>query len=270
MTQSVLIIEAPEATYLAQPGVNAHIGRHPESEIYLDHPTVSRIHAWIRWTHGDDYPKISDYQSTAGLEVDRQAVKFKHLHDRHEIRLGEARLVAQLYEDLAHVPSYADLVELPTHTKVVTTQIKKVSYYDNFEGYQPKATMRFKKPRVKLQASKTATLQGGFTNCADIHRFLVKLEREETTGTLTLTSDLKGVLCYVNGRIVGAHCGKAEGKAALQQMLLFPNVRYELTGIVDADETNPSELNLSVSSFIRKLSKDRPSQRFKKIFKKSD
>ncbi len=62
------------------------VGRHPESEIFLDDVTVSRRHAVIERT-ADGY-EISDAGSLNGTYVDHERVDRGPLRDMHEIQVG--------------------------------------------------------------------------------------------------------------------------------------------------------------------------------------
>lgn len=62
------------------------IGRHPDSDIFLDDVTVSRRHALIRRT-ADGY-EVTDVGSLNGTYVDREAIETAPLHDMHELQIG--------------------------------------------------------------------------------------------------------------------------------------------------------------------------------------
>ena len=62
------------------------LGRHPESEIFLDDVTVSRRHALIR-REGDGY-EISDAGSLNGTYLDHERVDRAPLSDMQEIQVG--------------------------------------------------------------------------------------------------------------------------------------------------------------------------------------
>ena len=67
-------------------GDETTIGRHPDSDIFLDDVTVSRRHALIRRTV-DGY-EVSDVGSLNGTYVDREAVETAKLRDMHELQIG--------------------------------------------------------------------------------------------------------------------------------------------------------------------------------------
>lgn len=62
------------------------LGRHPDSDIFLDDVTVSRRHAIVRRTP-DGY-HVSDAGSLNGTYVDRQRVETAMLHDMNELQIG--------------------------------------------------------------------------------------------------------------------------------------------------------------------------------------
>jgi pSer/pThr/pTyr-binding forkhead associated (FHA) protein len=62
------------------------VGRHPDSDIFLDDVTVSRRHAVIRRT-ADGY-EVSDLGSLNGTYVDRESVETAPLRDMHELQIG--------------------------------------------------------------------------------------------------------------------------------------------------------------------------------------
>ncbi|MFT7600476.1 MAG: pSer/pThr/pTyr-binding forkhead associated (FHA) protein [Acidimicrobiales bacterium] len=67
------------------------IGRHPESDIFLDDITVSRRHAEIhRTVNGFD---VSDAGSLNGTYVNRTLVERAQLQDGDELQVGKFKLV---------------------------------------------------------------------------------------------------------------------------------------------------------------------------------
>ncbi|MFO7589301.1 MAG: FHA domain-containing protein [Acidimicrobiia bacterium] len=62
------------------------LGRHPDSEIFLDDVTVSRRHATIH--RGADEYEIADAGSLNGTYVDHERVDRAVLRDMHEIQVG--------------------------------------------------------------------------------------------------------------------------------------------------------------------------------------
>jgi FHA domain/zinc-ribbon domain len=68
------------------------IGRHPESDIFLDDVTVSRRHAEIRH-HGRSF-EVSDVGSLNGTYVNRERIdETTELHSGDEVQIGKFRLV---------------------------------------------------------------------------------------------------------------------------------------------------------------------------------
>jgi pSer/pThr/pTyr-binding forkhead associated (FHA) protein len=67
-------------------GTETTLGRHPDSDIFLDDVTVSRRHATIK--HSGDTFEISDAGSLNGTYVDRERVETARLHDMSEVQIG--------------------------------------------------------------------------------------------------------------------------------------------------------------------------------------
>ena len=66
------------------------VGRHPNSDIFLDDITVSRQHAEIR---RDDGFNLHDIGSLNGTYVNRERVEETQLHSGDEIQIGKFKLV---------------------------------------------------------------------------------------------------------------------------------------------------------------------------------
>jgi len=68
------------------------IGRHPDSDIFLDDVTVSRRHAEFR--HEGTKFKVSDVGSLNGTYVNRERIdETTELHSGDEVQIGKFRLV---------------------------------------------------------------------------------------------------------------------------------------------------------------------------------
>jgi FHA domain/zinc-ribbon domain len=67
------------------------IGRHPESDIFLDDITVSRRHAEIKRDGGSF--SLNDVGSLNGTYVNRERVEDAELHSGDEIQVGKFKLV---------------------------------------------------------------------------------------------------------------------------------------------------------------------------------
>jgi pSer/pThr/pTyr-binding forkhead associated (FHA) protein len=68
------------------------VGRHPDSDIFLDDVTVSRRHAEFRITENNDV-QVVDVGSLNGTYVNRATVDSATLADGDEVQLGKFRLV---------------------------------------------------------------------------------------------------------------------------------------------------------------------------------
>jgi pSer/pThr/pTyr-binding forkhead associated (FHA) protein len=67
------------------------LGRHPDSDIFLDDITVSRRHATVRRT--DDGYEVSDAGSLNGTYVDHRRVDNAPLHHLADLQIGRYVLV---------------------------------------------------------------------------------------------------------------------------------------------------------------------------------
>jgi pSer/pThr/pTyr-binding forkhead associated (FHA) protein len=67
------------------------IGRHPDSDIFLDDVTVSRRHAEVR--REDDNYRVSDVGSLNGTYLNRQRIEAARLGHGDELQVGKFRLV---------------------------------------------------------------------------------------------------------------------------------------------------------------------------------
>ena len=67
------------------------VGRHPDSEIFLDDITVSRRHAELRREHGAY--SLYDVGSLNGTYVNRDRVESSELRSGDEIQIGKFKLV---------------------------------------------------------------------------------------------------------------------------------------------------------------------------------
>jgi len=67
------------------------VGRHPDSDIFLDDITVSRRHAEIR--RGSSGFELHDVGSLNGTYVNRNRVEEGRLHSGDEIQIGKFKLV---------------------------------------------------------------------------------------------------------------------------------------------------------------------------------
>jgi hypothetical protein len=73
---STFVLEGPTTT----------LGRHPDSDIFLDDVTVSRRHAVVERT-SDGY-EVSDAGSLNGTYVDHERIDRARLRDMHEVQVG--------------------------------------------------------------------------------------------------------------------------------------------------------------------------------------
>ncbi len=78
------------SSYRLETAVTA-IGRHPDSEIFLDDITVSRRHVVVEKDPGDGYT-LRDVGSLNGTYVNRKRVDSAVLHHGDEVQVGRYRL----------------------------------------------------------------------------------------------------------------------------------------------------------------------------------
>ena len=91
--QGMLVVrQGPKrGTRIALDSPNVTIGRHPESDIFLDDITVSRRHAEIHRTATGF--EVSDAGSLNGTYVNRELVDRGLLTDGDEVQVGKFKLV---------------------------------------------------------------------------------------------------------------------------------------------------------------------------------
>ncbi len=88
----LVVRQGPKAgSKIALDSPQIQIGRHPESDIFLDDITVSRRHAEVlREPHGYD---VVDVGSLNGTYVNRKRVDRAPLSDGDELQIGKFKLV---------------------------------------------------------------------------------------------------------------------------------------------------------------------------------
>lgn len=67
------------------------IGRHPDSDIFLDDVTVSRRHAEV--SHADGRFTVTDAGSLNGTYLNRERIDKADIHSGDELQIGKFRLV---------------------------------------------------------------------------------------------------------------------------------------------------------------------------------
>ena len=92
---ALVVEKGPRAgmTYLLRPG-NTTVGRHPESDIFLNDVTVSRQHC--RFVISNDSLSVEDSGSTNGTYVNEQRV------DQADLGAGDEVLVGRFHFLVAH------------------------------------------------------------------------------------------------------------------------------------------------------------------------
>jgi hypothetical protein len=74
-------------------GAETTLGRHPDSDIFLDDITVSRRHALIRRLGDGQGYEVSDVGSLNGTYVDHQRIDRQPLHHLADVQIGRYVLV---------------------------------------------------------------------------------------------------------------------------------------------------------------------------------
>ena len=85
-----VIRSTEKANFLGLQGECVTIGRHPQSDLFLDDVTVSRRHARIHIAPGDY--TIEDEGSLNGTYVNRRRIEIHQLFDGDEVQIGKFRL----------------------------------------------------------------------------------------------------------------------------------------------------------------------------------
>ena len=68
-----------------------HVGRHPDSDIFLDDITVSRRHA--EFVHSGGAYQVRDVGSLNGTYLNRERIDDASLHSGDEVQIGKFKLV---------------------------------------------------------------------------------------------------------------------------------------------------------------------------------
>jgi hypothetical protein len=84
-------------------GVN-HVGRDPECELVLDHPTISSLHCEMALT--DDGVYLHDCGSTNGTFVNGERVMESWLEAGQTVRLGDVELLVESTEAKMAIPEF--------------------------------------------------------------------------------------------------------------------------------------------------------------------
>lgn len=95
------------------------VGRYPDSDLFIDAPSVSKQHARLRWDAENNFCSVMDLGSTNGTFVDGCAVNGEApLHDGDIISFGDEHywylLGSTLYRILSGFPAKAWEVKPPT------------------------------------------------------------------------------------------------------------------------------------------------------------
>lgn len=104
VTQPLLVVEAGHRAGMTYPlsGPKIAIGRHPDSDIFLDDVTVSRRHVELRAV--DSGYEMRDVGSLNGTYLNRERAEEARLSHGDELQIGKFKLVYVLPEDLRVEP----------------------------------------------------------------------------------------------------------------------------------------------------------------------
>jgi pSer/pThr/pTyr-binding forkhead associated (FHA) protein len=84
-------------------GVN-RVGRDPDSELYLDHPTISSRHGELALT--DDGVFVRDCNSTNGTFINDEPVKEAWLNAGQKLRFGDVELLVESTDARVAIPQF--------------------------------------------------------------------------------------------------------------------------------------------------------------------
>jgi len=97
-------------------GVN-HVGRDPDCELCLDHPTISSRHCELALT--DDGVYVRDCRSTNGTFVNGEPVLEAWLDPGQKLRLGEVELLVESTEATVAIPQFERPRQTPPPSAVL-------------------------------------------------------------------------------------------------------------------------------------------------------
>jgi pSer/pThr/pTyr-binding forkhead associated (FHA) protein len=211
--KSALIIVAAQKQYYLKQKQSLTVGRSRDNDIEIADRTVSRWHATFTWN--EEFPTITDLDSTSGTYVDDCRINSAFLSGSHTITLGETSLKARFCEKIN-----PGVVESLTASDEVTL----------------------------LNERGSKDIRGYLTSNSAVHRLLVSLETSRRTGTLTIRSGLvKGEIIYGLGKIRYATCESKMGLPALHHLANLDSGSYHFSVNVNVGET---DLYISATDYI--------------------
>lgn len=84
-------------------GVN-HVGRDPDCEIFIDHPTISSLHCELALSGDGVY--VRDCRSTNGTFINDEPVWEAWLDPGNRLRLGDVELLVESTDAKIAIPEY--------------------------------------------------------------------------------------------------------------------------------------------------------------------
>lgn len=193
-------------SFTVRPGQEVWIGRHGSCSLVVDHCSVSRFHACLRWDVDQDRPFLTDASSSNGVTIDGRAIQPQtpvRLRGGEELRLGQARAIRV---ELVHGGL--------TAPALLGDRDEAVMFSDGGPCF-------------------TGVTHGQ----AELHRVLLALEARKRTATVHLSQDeTQGCLTLCLGRVVAARTTTLEGMDALNALLALEQATVEVERVVEPEE----------------------------------
>ncbi|MCO5172291.1 MAG: FHA domain-containing protein [Planctomycetes bacterium] len=201
-------------TLVLRSGELVRIGRHPDNELVIDAPSVSRFHARVSWAAGTRRPVVHDLGSLNGTHVDGQRVSRGEVGEWSTVRVGQV-----------------DVSVCLTHPALIPAGAEDLACR-LFDEWSPDERGHIDGPEA-------------------VQELLLALERSRRTVTLCLQGDGRepGWVTFARGGIVDVRAGGLRGVAALRDLVAHaPPGPYLITADVQPCEAPPP---LSMREFLR-------------------
>ncbi len=174
-----LAVHTPQGTWeLPFTGEVVSIGRHSSNDVVIDHPKVSREHARIERTDGDDFI-LQDLNSTNGTWVRGDRVDRVALQDGDLVKIGDAQLVFKRGFTSADMTLLdGDLKKLSAHRPVVFVPgLMGSELWLGDERVWPNIKLMIKNPEIFRLPAEVPLEPRGVMNEIVIVPNLVKIEQ---------------------------------------------------------------------------------------------
>jgi pSer/pThr/pTyr-binding forkhead associated (FHA) protein len=103
------------------------VGRAPDSDILINHPSVSGRHCEIEL--GPDYVIVRDCGSTNGTFIDGKPVSESKLESGQRLKLGQVEAIVERFSNPIHVPSI-EVEKLPETVPLADGTLSCVNHPD--------------------------------------------------------------------------------------------------------------------------------------------